>query len=104
MERKQLNINPATLYVLLGYGNSECDGFELINDEITHSDPEDGGADHDYVIKEVSTGDFYKGSYTDWDIENTDYDEDEHLCNDRVDFNCNLTQVFPEKVEVIQYK
>ena len=104
MVRKELDVNPATLYVLLGYGNDECDGFKMVDDEIIHSDAEDGGADHDYVIKEVSTGDFYKGSYTDWDIYNTDYNEDDHLCEDRVDFHCKLKQVFPKVVEKTIYE
>lgn len=101
---KTLKIAPQTLYALLGDGKNECDGFEIVENETTYSDPEDGGADHDYIIKEVSTGDFYKGSYTDWDVENTDYDEDAHKCEGRVDFNCDLNQVFPRVIEKTIYE
>ena len=100
----RFNIKPEILCQLFMLGNGEAEGFEVVEDKIISSDPEDGGADHDYVLKEVSTGKFYAGSYSDWDIENTDYDEDDDECGDRVDFNCNLVEVFPEEVTTIVYK
>ena len=100
-----MKIDEAVLYRILAY-QSDTEPFVLIDDTITSSDYEDGGADHDYVLQEVETGDFYAGSYTDWDIYNTDYDEedDDGVINGRCDLNTNLTQVYPEQVTITVYK
>jgi hypothetical protein len=84
--------------------NPTVDGFVVIEDKITSSDAEDGGAEHDIVIKELSTCRFFKGSYSDWDIDNTDYDEEEDKIGDRCDLNTNLTEVFSKQVTVTIYE
>jgi len=91
-------MNPATLYVLLSGYADDCDGFKVVDDTITSSDSEDGGADHYYVIQEDSTKKFYGGYYCDWDIDNTSYNEEEHTCGDRVDLECDLKEVFAKTV------
>lgn len=99
-----MTIDEAVLYRLLMNNSKAEDGFTMIEDEITSSDMEDGGADHDFVIKENATGDFYAGSYSDWDIENTDYDYDNNVVDGRCDLNTNLYQVYPEQVTITVYK
>jgi hypothetical protein len=98
-----IKIAPEILYKIFGLGSETVENFQLMDDTITGSDVEDGGADHDYVLKELSTGNFYSGSYTDWDVDNTDYDEEFDKCGERVDFNTNLTQVFPKTKTITIY-
>ena len=102
MNRKE--INPAILYIMLGWKQRECDGFTLIEDEITSSDSEDGGADHEYVIQEDKTKKFYAGNYCDWDISNTDYDEANHTIDGRCDLNTSLREVFPKTITKVVYE
>jgi hypothetical protein len=102
-----MKIDEAVLYRILAY-QSDVEPFVLIEDTITSSDPEDGGADHDYVLQEVATGNYYAGSYSDWDIDNTDYDEEDDdfdgVIDGRCDLNNNLTQVYPEQITITVYK
>ena len=108
MSRQKLEIKPETLYKLIsntGWGsNPEIDGFTVIEDKITSSDAEDGGADHDIVIKELTTDKFFKGSYSDWDMDNTYYNEEKDEIGRRCDLNTSLTQVFPKQVTVTIYE
>lgn len=97
---KELDVN--MLYSLLtGYTH---DDYELISDTIYDSDPEDGGAEHEYVIKELSTGKHYKGGYSDWDIDNTDWDEETQTCFGRVDLGNILIEVAPHTETTTVYK
>lgn len=95
-----MKIDESILYRLLTDQSTEEDkkNFELIQDYITSSDPEDGGADHTYVIKDIKSGLFYKGYYTDWDIDNTDYDG-EKICG-RCDLESTLYEV-KKKTKII---
>jgi hypothetical protein len=106
--RETLEIKPETLYNLIsnsGWGsNPTVDGFIVVEDKITSSDAEDGGADHDIIIKELATDKFFKGGYTDWDMDNTDYDEEDDEIGDRCDLNTSLIQVFPKQVTVTIYE
>lgn len=108
IKRETLEIKPETLYNLIsdsGWGSMpEIDGFVVIEDKITSSDAEDGGADHDIIIKELATDKFFKGSYTDWDMDNTDYDEEEDEIDGRCDLNTSLIQVFPKQVTITIYE
>jgi hypothetical protein len=61
--------------------------YVLIEDEITHSDPEDGGADHTIILEEVATGKFFTMDYCDWDIQ---YNSD--------DLGTELEEVFPRQI------
>jgi len=99
-----MEIKPEILYLLLVYSENEVEGFRIIEDNIISSDSEDGGADHEYVIQEISTGKSYAGSYSDWDCDNTDYDEETNTCDGRVDFDCNLTEVKPKQITVTVYE
>jgi hypothetical protein len=102
-----MKIDESVLYRILAYRSND-EGFTLIEDKITSSDSEDGGADHEYVIQEVATGNYYTGSYSDWDIDNTDYDDEEDdfdgKVGDRCDLNTNLIQVYPEQITITVYK
>lgn len=69
-------------------------GFVCVKDEITSSDPEDGGADHDCVIKRLSDNKFFEFIYCDWDM---DYNFDR-------DFPENLKEVFPKDIVVTVYE
>lgn len=104
MKRKILDIDPVILYKMFAMGNNDVSGYSVVEDRITSSDPEDGGADHDYVIQDTSTGEFYSGSYSDWDIDNTEYDEEDDVIGDRNDFGTRLTQVFPRQVTITVYE
>lgn len=56
--------------------------------------------DHTYVIKDLKSGLFYKGYYTDWDIDNTDYDVyDNEICG-RCDLESTLCEV-KKKTKII---
>jgi hypothetical protein len=104
---KYMKIDESVLYRILTR-NDDNEKFVLVEDKITSADAEDGGADHDYVLKEVETGNFYAGSYTDWDIYNTDYDDEDDdfdgSVGGRCDLNTNLVQVYPEEVTITIYK
>lgn len=66
MKREKITINKRLLRSILFEDHKE--NYVLIFDKITGSDPEDGGADHDAVIKRKEDGKFFKVSYTDWDV------------------------------------
>jgi hypothetical protein len=99
-----MNIRPEILCQLFMLGNDEAEGFTIIEDHIISSDIEDGGAEHEFVIREDYTGKFYSGAYSDWDIENTNYDEDDNACTGRVDFDTDLDEVYPEQIIKTIYK
>ena len=75
---------------------------EIVEDIITGADAEDGGADHEYIIKNIKTGKFYRGHYTDWDLDNTDFDEEDQEFS-RCDLYTKFTEVKPVEVTVVQY-
>ena len=77
--------------------------YEVIEDTITSADEEDGGADHELIIKHIPTGKFYRGYYTDWDIENTDFDEETQEFG-RCDLDTTFTEVKPKQVKVTKYE
>lgn len=95
-----MNIKPETFYSLIR-GYSETEGFKVVNEIITSSDPEDGGAYYDIVIEK--DGNFYQGSYTDWDVDNTYYNSEKNICDGRVDLDCTFIQVYPKEVKTIVY-
>lgn len=97
-------IDESVLYRLLCGDSNPEDGFTIIEDLIISSDMEDGGADHVYVIKENATGNFFQGGYSDWDIDNTDYDWDNEVVSGRCDLVTNLRQVYPEQVTKTVYR
>ena len=68
--------------------------FELVEDRITSSDDEDGGADHTVVIKRILDEKYFSFSYTDWDM-NHNFDRD---------FPDRLREVFPRPITKIIYE
>lgn len=83
--------------------NGKDDEYEVVQDTITSSDAEDGGADHDIVIKQLSTGKFYANNYSDWDIDyNTSLDDDENVIE--TDLDCEFIEVFPKTKRITVYE
>lgn len=68
--------------------------FILILDEITSSDTEDGGADHQVVIQRKSDNKFFGFNYSDWDIS----------YNFKRDFPNKVIEVFPRQVMITIYE
>ncbi len=99
----KIQIKPEVLYRLLTNQNPNNEEYKLMEDNIIDSDYEDGGASHEYILKNKSTGQYYKGYYTDWDIENTDYDYDDGTCTGRIDLATNLDLVIPKTITTIIY-
>lgn len=96
-----MKIDESELYRMLSSQTTEEDDkkYQLVDDSITDSDPEDGGADHTFIIKDLSSGVFYRGDYTDWDLENTDIEENEQgitVCG-RCDLDTELQEVSPKE-------
>ena len=63
--------------------------WKFIEDNITGSDSEDGGAYHELIIQNKLDNKYYLIEYCDWDIDNEDlinYTEDD------------LTEVFPKDI------
>lgn len=67
--------------------------YKVMEDTIYASDPEDGGADHTIIIKDLSTDKYYEGDYTDWDLDNLGEDLEEELI-----------EVFPVEKTIIVYE
>jgi len=104
---KTKKIDPSILYKIIQegeYDKKPVSGFVFVEDTITGADDEDGGADHDLIIKEVKTGKFYALSYTDWDMDNTDWDEDEEKVGERCDLPDEMTEVKPKKKTITVYE
>lgn len=93
-----MKIKIETLYTLLLEGEylGEYEGFKLIENEIYHADDEDGGGHYSYIIQDIETKKYYKGAYCDWDLSNTDYDEETNTCYGRIDLENDLTEVKPK--------
>ena len=92
MKREKITINKRLLRSILYEEHKE--NYVLMYDKITGSDPEDGGADHEAVIKRKEDGKFFRVHYTDWDM---DY-------NFERDFPETLTEVFPRQRTTTVYE
>lgn len=81
-------------------------GFEYVETINEDFDEEDGGGHYTKIVKEISTGNFYSLHYCDWDILNTDFDEDEFEMyeNGRCDLSTKLKQVKPKKITKTIYE
>ncbi len=98
-------IEPKTLYKLIyDLESPEQLGYEIISNTITSADAEDGGADHTLVIKRLSDGEYFKTFYCDWDMDNTDYDEEDDEIGERCDLNCVLSPVKPKTITITVYE
>ena len=83
-ERETIDLGRETLMILIAGSTPE---YTHIENEITGSDPEDGGADHIVVFQRNSDDRYFEFEYTDWDI---NYNRD--------DFPTTATEVFPRTV------
>ena len=68
--------------------------YSLVEDEITSSDYEDGGADHSVVFKRLSDDKYFAFDYTDWDLEH----------NYHRDFPNSATEVFARTITKIIFE
>lgn len=100
-----MKINEIKLYKLYTKGRYyEGKDFKVIEDKIISSDIEDGGADHEVIIQDLSTSKYYQGSYCDWDVDcNFEYDEETGEVF-RCDFDNNLDEVVPKEITTIIYE
>jgi hypothetical protein len=96
-----MELTPTQYYNLIR--NNDVDDFEVVQDTITSSDPEDGGADHDIIIKQISTGKFYANRYSEWDIDyNTSLDDNNNVIE--TDLNCKFKEAFPKQITITVYE
>jgi len=68
--------------------------YKLEDNEITSSDPEDGGADHIVIFKRESDDKYFRFYYSDWDM---DY-------NFPRDFPDSAEEVFPRSITAIIFE
>ncbi len=118
---KITSIDPSALYALIfdiDYDDAEWLAenpphlkydWKIVKSELTSSDMEDGGGDYTIVLKHLPTGRFYETSYTDWDMGNTEFDEElGKVITDeeggRCDLNCGLTEVKPKQITTTIYE
>ena len=96
MSREKINLGKQTICDIICDNQAEKDGikYTLAQDEITHSDPEDGGADHEAVFKRESDGKYFKVYYSDWDM----------MHNFDRDFPDSATEVHAKTIEVVVFE
>lgn len=102
-----MQIKPETLYRLITkyYDLEEEDEkFIVIKNILLSADIEDGGGTYELILKDVATSKYYSIHYSDWDIMNTDYNEDTNTCDGRIDLAQDLTEVVPKQVISIIYE
>ena len=98
---EKLMVDQLDLYKTI-CGDHDTD-FEKMEDTITSSDDEDGGANHRAIIRDKSTGKFYEMEYSDWDIyHNFEYNRHTGVV-ERCDFNCELDEVIPVQITITKY-
>ena len=113
------SIDPAALYALIydidyndkdylaEYNNipHESTNWKIINSELESSDNEDGGGHYEIVLEYIPTGKLYATSYSDWDMENTDFNEEDGTIDEdgRYDLSCHLTEVVAQSKTITVY-
>ena len=102
-EGRDISGKDAYKYACDWYDISKLD-FEIEPSILDSSDDEDGGGSYTLILKEKSTGKYFTFGYRDWDIDNTDYDEDEDEIYGRCDMGTHLTEVFAEQVIKVEYR
>jgi hypothetical protein len=70
--REKVELSRDILYNLIGSygGNGDFEGWRFVDDEITSSDPEDGGAEHSSIILRIEDEKYFLFDWNDWDREN----------------------------------
>ena len=99
MKQEKLKIEGHVAYKL-ATGWYEVDEFEEVQKETTGGDYEDGGTEYELIVKEKSTGKYFQLNYCEWDIDNTDYD-DENDCiypDGRIDLPTAMCRVYPKEI------
>lgn len=103
MEKRKISEADAYKYASEYYEIGDLD-FVIVKTKLNSSDDEDGGGDYTKILKEKSTGKFFSFNYTDWDISNTDYDEEDDVVDGRCDLDTNLEEVFSKVTTVTVYE
>ena len=99
-EREKVELSRNVLYNLIGNygGNGDFEGWKFIDDEITSSDPEDGGAEHTAIISRIEDEKYFQFNWCDWDRENNHYGgtfrQESYV----------VEEVFPREVTTIVYE
>lgn len=103
---KCVKIDPLIIYNLINnsWEINPYKDYTFIKDTIISSDQEDGGADHELIIQRISDSKYFKILYTDWDIDNTDYDEENDILGERIDLTDEMQEVFPVEKTIIVYE
>lgn len=83
--------------------------WKIVESKLTSSDQEDGGGHYDCILQHIPTSRFYETTYCDWDMENTEFDEElgKVIMDDeggRCDLNCRLKEVAPQQVTITSYR
>lgn len=103
-----MEIKIETLYRLITEGyydlEPEDEQFVVITKILLSCDDEDGGGSYKLILQDKNTSKYYVIYYTDWDIRNTDYDEDTKICDGRIDLYNDLTEVIPKQVITTIYE
>ncbi len=94
MKRERIIIKKETLRELIYKKHTTIENYKCVENIITSSDEEDGGANHDIIVKRLSDGRFFKMSYTDWDMK----------YNFESDFSEELIEVFPKQITTTVYE
>lgn len=101
-ERREITEREAFLYASEWY-DLTSEQYEVVTSECESSDVEDGGGHYRKILKDKVSGQFFEFYYCDWDIDNTDYDEDEDDVTGRCDLSTVIGEVFPSQVIKIEY-
>lgn len=104
MERETRELKGNEAYRIAGDWLIDDLNYVVVERKITGSDHEDGGASHEVILKEKTTGKFFKFYYCEWDIENTDYDEEKDEVIGGDGFEKTLSEVFPETITRTVYR
>lgn len=100
-------IDPAILYKIIQEGEyfkKSIGGYKFVQRTLLSSDDEDGGGEYELIIQEVKTKKYYSTRYTDWDMDNTDWDDEKEVIGDRCDLPEEIEEVKPQKKTITVYK
>lgn len=99
-------IDPAILYQIIREGEYSkiIDGYKFIQQTLLSSDDEDGGGEYGLIIQEVESQKYYAVTYNDWDMDNTDWDEESKTISDRCDLTDEITEVQPKQKTITVYE
>jgi hypothetical protein len=104
MEREQRTIKGNEAYRIAGDWGIDNLDYEVVKRKLTDSDDEDGGGHYTLILKEKSTGKFFEYNFCDWDIYNTDYDEEDDTVGERCDLPTEIHEVFAKTKTTTVYK